>query len=137
MLLYAQVVALRQRISDEALRERRASVTPQDVAMIMYTSGTTGFPKGAMLTHYNIVNEMQSASLNQDYSQERYVNPMPLFHIAGSNFVITSVMDRFTLIQLIAFDPVKELELLDQEKGTSSFLSLERLIRVFRPLPHL
>jgi fatty-acyl-CoA synthase len=127
-LLYSQVVALSQHISDEALYERRASVTPQDVAMIMYTSGTTGFPKGAMLTHYNIVNQMQSSRLNQDYSQWRYVNPMPLFHIAGSNFVIASVMNGFTLIQLIAFDPAKELELLDQEKGTSSFLVPTMLI---------
>jgi fatty-acyl-CoA synthase len=127
-LLYAQVVALGQRISDEALHKRRASVTPQDVAMIMYTSGTTGFPKGAMLTHYNIVNQMQSANLNQDYSQDRYVNPMPLFHIAGSNFVIGSVTNGNTLIQLIAFDPVKELELLDRERGTSSFLVPTMLI---------
>jgi len=127
-LLYAHVVALGQHISDEALRERRASVTSQDVAMIMYTSGTTGFPKGAMLTHYNIVNQMQSANLNQDYSQERYVNPMPLFHIAGSNFVIGSVTNGNTLIQLIAFDPVKELVLLDTEKGTSSFLVPTMLI---------
>jgi acyl-CoA synthetase (AMP-forming)/AMP-acid ligase II len=88
MLLYAQVVALGQHISDEALQERRAS-------------GTTGFPKGAMLTHYNLVNQWLCAGLNQDYSQERYVNPMPLFHIAGSNFVIASVMDGMTLIQLI------------------------------------
>jgi len=94
----------------------------------MYTSGTTGFPKGAMLTHYNIVNQQQSATLNQDYSQERYVNPMPLFHIAGSNFVIAAVMNGYTLIQLIAFDPAKELELLDQEKGTSSFLVPTMLI---------
>jgi fatty-acyl-CoA synthase len=127
-LLYAQVLALGQHISDEALHERRASVTPQDVAMIMYTSGTTGFPKGAMLTHYNIVNQMQSANLNQDFSQWRYVNPMPLFHIAGSNFVIAAVMSGFTLIQLIAFDPVKELELLDQEQGTCSFLVPTMLI---------
>lgn len=127
-LLYSHVVALGQNISDEALRERRACVTPGDVAMIMYTSGTTGFPKGAMLTHNNIVNQMQSARLNQDFSQWRYVNPMPLFHIAGSNFVIAAVMSGFTLIQLIAFDPVKELELLDQEKGTCSFLVPTMLI---------
>ena len=127
-LLYAHVVALGQHISDQALRERRASVTPEDVAMIMYTSGTTGFPKGAMLTHYNLMNQWLCAGLNQDYSQERYVSPMPLFHIAGSNFVTASVMSGMTLIQLIAFDPVKALELLDQEKGTCSFLVPTMLI---------
>jgi fatty-acyl-CoA synthase len=127
-LLYAQVVELGQQISDAALRERRASVTPEDVAMIMYTSGTTGFPKGAMLTHYGIVNQWLCAGLNKDYSQYRHVNPMPLFHIAGSNFVIAAVMSGFTLIQLIAYDPVKELELLDQEQGTSSFLVPTMLI---------
>ncbi len=128
MLLYSHVVALGQGIADAALQERRASVTPQDVAMIMYTSGTTGFPKGAILTHYNIVNQWLCAGLNQDYSQERNVNPMPLFHIAGSNFVIAAVMSGMTMIPLIAFDPVKELELLDQEKGTSSFLVPTMLI---------
>jgi fatty-acyl-CoA synthase len=81
-----------------------------------------------MLTHYNIVNQQQCAILNQDYSQDRYVNPMPLFHIAGSNFVIGAVMVGSTLIQLIAFDPVKELELLDQEQGKSSFLVPTMLI---------
>jgi fatty-acyl-CoA synthase len=120
-LLYSQVIELGEHISDEALQERRSSVTPEDIAMIMYTSGTTGFPKGAMLTHYNIVNTMQAARLNRDYSSERYVSPMPLFHIAGSNFVIFSVMSGMTMIPLIAFDPAKELELLSKEKGTCSF----------------
>jgi fatty-acyl-CoA synthase len=127
-LLYSHVIALGQHISDEALQERRASVTPQDLAMIMYTSGTTGFPKGAMLTHDNLVNQIQSGRLNQDYSQERFVNPMPLFHIAGSLSVIGSVMDGSTLIQLIVFDAVKELTLLDEEKGTSSFCVPSMLI---------
>jgi fatty-acyl-CoA synthase len=120
-LLYSQVVALGEHISDETLRQRRASVTSQDVAMIMYTSGTTGFPKGAMLTHYNITNTMHAVGRGKDYSQERYVSPMPLFHIAGSNFVIFCTMTGMTMIPLIAFDPAKELELLSQEKGTCSF----------------
>jgi len=76
----------------------------------------------------NIVNQMESSRLNKDYSYWRYVNPMPLFHIAGSNFVIAAVLNGFTLIQLIAFDPVKELELLDREKGTCSFLVPTMLI---------
>ena len=120
-LLFSQVQASGERITDEELQERKASVTPQDVAMIMYTSGTTGFPKGAMLTHYNITNMAHIITNNTDYSADRYVSPMPLFHIAGSNFVIFSLMNGLTMIPLIAFDPAKELELLAQEKGTTSF----------------
>lgn len=120
-MLYAQLCTLGERVSEEERKQRLVSVTPQDVAMIMYTSGTTGFPKGAMLTHYNIVNTMQVVTMGKDYSADRYVNPMPLFHIAGSNFVIFSLMNGLTMIPLIAFDPTKELELLSQEKGTSSF----------------
>ncbi|HEU5229423.1 MAG TPA: AMP-binding protein [Ktedonobacteraceae bacterium] len=120
-LLFSQVQAAGEHITDEELQTRMASVTPQDVAMIMYTSGTTGFPKGAMLTHYNITNTVHVITHNQDYSADRYVCPMPLFHIAGSNFVIFALMNGLTMIPLIAFDPAKELDLLHQEKGTTSF----------------
>lgn len=120
-LLFSQVQAAGERITDAELQARKASVTPQDVAMIMYTSGTTGFPKGAMLTHYNITNTSHVITHDRDYSADRYVNPMPLFHIAGSNFVIASLMNGLTMIPLIAFDPAKELELLHREKGTTSF----------------
>ncbi len=64
---------------------------------------------------------MQMVTMGKDYSADRYVSPMPLFHIAGSNFVIFSVMNGMTMIPLIAFDPTKELELLARERGTSSF----------------
>ncbi len=121
LLLYSQIEALGERISSETLRERQASVTSQDVAMIMYTSGTTGFPKGAMLTHSNIVNTLHVVRGGRDYSADRYVSPMPLFHIAGSNFVIFSILCGLTMIPLIAFDPDKELRLLADEKGTTSF----------------
>ncbi len=120
-LPFTQLATLAERVSDEEFRQRKASVTPRDVAMIMYTSGTTGFPKGAMLTHSNIVNTLHMVRRGKDYSSERYVSPMPLFHIAGSNFVIFSLLSGCTMIPLIAFDPTKELDLLTQEKGTSSF----------------
>ncbi|HLG61197.1 MAG TPA: AMP-binding protein [Ktedonosporobacter sp.] len=120
-LLFSQVLAAGEHTTNVELQVRKASVTPQDVAMIMYTSGTTGFPKGAMLTHYNITNTVHVITHDQDYSADRYISPMPLFHIAGSNFVIFSLMNGLTMIPLIAFDPAKELELLHKEKGTTSF----------------
>lgn len=120
-LLFSLVLAAGEHTTNVELQVRKASVTPQDVAMIMYTSGTTGFPKGAMLTHYNITNTVHVITHDQDYSADRYVSPMPLFHIAGSNFVIFSLMNGLTMIPLIAFDPAKELELLHKEKGTTSF----------------
>ena len=56
-----------------------------------------------------------------DYSHERYVSPMPLFHVAGSNFVLFTLIYGIPIIPLIAFDPNKEFELIEKERGTLSF----------------
>src|SRR5439155_6717519 len=88
---------------------------------ILYTSGTTGFPKGAMLTHANIVKTMQAIWRGKDVSGDRFVSPMPLFHVAGLNLVVSTLTTGMTLIQMIAFDPAKLLELLAQERATMSF----------------
>jgi len=121
LMLYSQVVAMGANVSDQVLQERQASVTPQDVAMIMYTSGTTGFPKGAMLTHSNVINTMHVVGRGIDYSHDRYVSPMPLFHVAGANFVLFTLIYGIPIIPLIAFDPNKEFELIQKERGTLSF----------------
>ena len=122
-LLFAQVMELGQTISDEELIARQARVNPHDVAQMQYTSGTTGFPKAVMLTHYSLINQSHVAtsrgSLN---AAERYVTAMPFFHIAGClGGVIYAIHLGCTLIPLITFDPLKHLELFEQEKGTFSF----------------
>ena len=121
--LYSQVVALGDTVSDEALQARQAAVSPHDVTMMQYTSGTTGFPKGVMLTHYSLVNQARVACTRGDLrADERYVTAMPFFHIAGSlGGVIYSICLGCTLIPLIAFDPLKHLELFQNEKGTFTF----------------
>jgi len=123
VLLYSQVTALADKISDEELKTRRASVNTHDVVQMQYTSGTTGFPKAVMLTHYSLINQSHiAASRGALSADERYVTSMPYFHIAGSlGAIIYSVFLGCTLIPLLAFDPVKQLELFEKEKGTFTF----------------
>lgn len=121
--IFAQVMALAEQVSDEELAVRQASVTPQDIAMMQYTSGTTGFPKGVMLTHFSLVNQGHvSTGRGALGEHERYVTAMPFFHIAGSlGGVIYCIYLGATLIPLIYFDPVKQLQLFHEEKGTFTF----------------
>jgi fatty-acyl-CoA synthase len=123
MMLYRDVAPFGERISDETLRERQSSLDPHDVIQMQYTSGTTGFPKGVMLTHHGIINQTHvSCLIGNLKSDERYVTAMPFFHIAGSlGAVMFAVYLGCTLIPLISFDPAKELELFDNESATFSF----------------
>jgi fatty-acyl-CoA synthase len=121
--LFSDVMALANRVSDDELKARQSSVKPRDVAMMQYTSGTTGFPKGVMLTHHNLINQSRVACTRGDLgAAERYVTAMPLFHIAGSlGGTIYCLYLGCALIPLIAFDPLKKLELIEREKGTFTF----------------
>ena len=123
MLLYSQVASLGESIPDETVRQRQSSLDAHDVIQMQYTSGTTGFPKGVMLTHYGIINQAHvSCLIGSLRPDERYVTAMPFFHIAGSlGAVMFGVYLGCTLIPLIYFDAAKELELLDKEKATFSF----------------
>lgn len=123
MMLYSQVAGAGEAITDKALVKRQSSIDTHDVIQMQYTSGTTGFPKGVMLTHHGIINQSHvSCLIGNLRPNERYVTAMPFFHIAGSlGAVMFSVYLGCTLIPLISFDPAKELELLDKEKATFSF----------------
>jgi fatty-acyl-CoA synthase len=123
MMLYSQVAPLGESLPDETVRQRQSSLDAHDVIQLQYTSGTTGFPKGVMLTHYGIINQAHvSCLIGSLRSDERYVTAMPFFHIAGSlGAVMFGVYLGCTLIPLIYFDAAKELELLDKEKATFSF----------------
>ncbi|MDX2032170.1 MAG: AMP-binding protein [Blastocatellia bacterium] len=120
MLPYDRLHALGESVTDEALQTRQATVDPQDVAQMQFTSGTTGFPKGVQMTHHGMVNNafLTCGRLGLD-SAGRIVSPMPFFHVAGSVFsLLGPVCFGAALIPLIAFDPLKQLELLASERGT-------------------
>jgi fatty-acyl-CoA synthase len=116
--LFQEIVADGTKISTAALRERQASVKPRDPVQIQYTSGTTGFPKGAILHHYGLLNNAMLFAQRWGLRQsDRYCNPMPLFHTAGCVLaVLGTLYAGSTLHPLLAFDPLKALQIISRER---------------------
>ena len=70
-----------------------AQVSPHDVCNMQYTSGTTGFPKGVMLTHYNVVNNGKCIGDRMDLSTaDRMMIQVPMFHCFGMVLAMTAAM---------------------------------------------
>jgi fatty-acyl-CoA synthase len=97
--------------------ERLPEVTPDDIAQIQYTSGTTGFPKGARLHHRGITNNARLYIARRGEAPGRAaVNPMPLFHTGGSCMVaLGSPQYQETHVLVPQFDPGLVLELAESE----------------------
>ena len=79
-----ELQAMAAMVTDEQYAERQAQLDPHDVVNMQYTSGTTGFPKGVQLTHYNIVNNGYWIGANQKFvAGDRLCLTVPLFHCFG------------------------------------------------------
>ena len=96
-------------------------VTPSDAVMIQYTSGTTGFPKGALLHHRGLVNNATHFMDRMGVVEGNvYVTMMPLFHTAGSVMaVLGAVAHRCTQVLVQAFEPGLVLALTDEYKANA------------------
>jgi fatty-acyl-CoA synthase len=106
---------------DTALPTALPEVGPDDPAQIQYTSGTTGFPKGALLRHAGLTdNGALFAREAEILPGDVYVNPMPLFHTAGCVLgVLGALSARAVHVPVLAFDPAHVLELIERERGTA------------------
>ena len=132
LLRLADVFALATSVPNEAYAARKALVCPHDVVNMQYTSGTTGFPKGVMLTHVNIVNNGYWIGRHQELGcDDRVCLPVPLFHCFGCVLgVMAFVSHGATMVILEAFNPLQVLGAIEQERCTgvygvpSMFLSI-------------
>jgi fatty-acyl-CoA synthase len=112
------------KVDADALAERAATLSFDDPINIQYTSGTTGFPKGATLSHHNILNNGFFVGRLLDYSeQDRVCVPVPFYHCFGmvmGNLGATS-NGAAIVIPAPAFDPAATLRAVKDERCTSLY----------------
>jgi len=119
-LTYEQMLDRASLVPREEVRRRASLVKPDDVCNMQYTSGTTGFPKGVMLTHRNIVNNGKTIGDRMDLSTaDRMMIQVPMFHCFGMVLSMTSMMTHGgTLCPIPYFSPKSSLSCVNDEKIT-------------------
>jgi fatty-acyl-CoA synthase len=123
-LLWSDLIAGGEPVSDEQLATREAAVTASDPINIQFTSGTTGNPKGATLTHRNIVNNGAAIATVLGYTTaDRVCIPVPLYHCFGMGIGnLGCVTTGATMIYPAeAFEPVATLRAIVEEGVTSIY----------------
>ena len=118
---WEESLALADQVPIEEVYRRAAAINKHDVCNMQYTSGTTGFPKGVMLTHYNVVNNGKAIGDCMDLSTaDRMMIQVPMFHCFGMVLAMTASMTHgVTMSPIPAFSPRKGLDCINREKITA------------------
>ena len=119
-LTFKEMMEKSRFVSNEELEIRANSVHVNDVCNMQYTSGTTGFPKGVMLTHYNVVNNGKCIGDRMDLSTaDRMMIQVPMFHCFGMVLSMTAAMTHgVTICPLPYYSPKPALQCIGQERIT-------------------
>lgn len=117
---WEEAIALAEKVPYSEVEVMRRKINKHDVCNMQYTSGTTGFPKGVMLTHYNVVNNGKAIGDCMDLSTaDRMMIQVPMFHCFGMVLAMTaSVTHAVTMSPITAFSPRKGLDCINKEKIT-------------------
>jgi len=113
--------SLSSAVPENAVRDMQKDLDKDEVCNMQYTSGTTGFPKGVMLTHYNVVNNGKCIGDCMDFTTaDRLLIQVPMFHCFGLVLAMTaSVSHGTTMVPIEYFQPAKVLSTITQRKITA------------------
>lgn len=120
MLPWKDLASLAGGVQQHTLEALQSSIGIHDVVNMQYTSGTTGFPKGVMLTHHNILNNGKSIGDCMNLGlEDRLCIPVPLFHCFGCVLGIMAAMTHATTMVIVeSFSPSTVLKTIHEEKCT-------------------
>ncbi|MGN1002925.1 MAG: AMP-binding protein [Oscillospiraceae bacterium] len=120
-LTWEEALEKAEAVPREEISRLAAAVQPNDVCNMQYTSGTTGFPKGVMLTHYNVVNDGKCIGDRMDLSTaDRMMIQVPMFHCFGMVLAMTAAMTHgATILPLPYFSPKPALACINAERITA------------------
>ena len=116
----AELILMGSHLDDSALNEARSKTDCHQEVNMQYTSGTTGFPKGVMLTHHNILNDGLATGDFMGFTPEdKLLTCVPLFHCFGCVLALCAVITHgSTMVMVEDFDPLKVLASIHKERCT-------------------
>lgn len=123
--------ALGATTSDAELDRRIADVKPADLALILYTSGTTSNPKGCLIPHSAIVSNSRALGRRryEMTEEDRFWSPLPIFHIAGILPLVAVFDVHGAYLTIPHFEAGLALRMLEQEKATATYPSFVTIMQ--------
>jgi len=131
IVLWTELLGMGDEPDSQKLEERENLVSPEDPVAILYTSGTTGVPKGVVLDHLGLINKSLAAAQRQGLTgEDRLCLFIPLYHMFGNTCIaLTGLLTGATLVMpCLAFDPSKVLKAIGKEKATAVYGSPSMII---------